>query len=263
MKTLSIYFLLFSFLLFSSCSNDDNFIPEPEPEPIAEPEPEPEPEPDPIPAADIIGTVDLFDDDQSMVDNSGMSVSIEGSDPLITTTTDLNGNYSLKDVPFGTYNLVFEKEGFGIHKIFNIEHKDEGEFTLMANVLKLGQISNSMITATSVRIEGNFIILNISRPMTENLLVKRIRIFYHKSDDVSNEVYTQFSPIIGTTGNPANLTFSISFFRSLGFESGETLWFKVYGDNFYSNSYEDPDLGRTVFPNVNTNTVDAISVVIP
>ncbi len=59
--------------------------------------------------------------------------------------------------------------------------------------------------------------------MTENLLVKRIRIFYHKSDDVSNEVYTQFSPIIGTTGYPANLTFSISFFKSLGFESGETL----------------------------------------
>lgn len=83
------------------------------------------------------------------------------------------------------------------------------------------------------------------------------------SDDVSNEVYSQFSSIIGTSGNPANLTFSISFFRTLGYESGETLWFRVYGDNFYSNNYEDPDLEKTVFPNVNPNTADTVSIVIP
>ncbi|WP_299437127.1 carboxypeptidase-like regulatory domain-containing protein [uncultured Aquimarina sp.] len=243
MKKRSILFFAFSLSLLISCSSDDNTVL--------------------IPSADIIGTVELYDDDQNIVDNTNMTVSIEGTSPLITATTDLNGNYSLKNVPFDTYTLVYEKEGFGTYKRFDIEHNDTGEFTLIPEQLKLGQISNSVITESTAVINGNFIVLTVTRPDTENLLVKRMRIFYHKSEDVSNEIYTEFSPIIGTTGNPANLTFSIAFFTSLGFESGETLWFKVYGDNFYTNSYQDPDLGITVFPNVNPITTDAISIVLP
>ncbi|WP_298315988.1 carboxypeptidase-like regulatory domain-containing protein [uncultured Aquimarina sp.] len=243
MKKRFILLFVLSLVLLTSCSSDDNTVL--------------------VPSADIIGTVELYDDDQNIIDNTGMTVSLEGTSPLITATTDLNGNYSLKNIPFGTYTLVYEKEGFGTYKRFDVEHTDVGEFTLIPEQLKLGQISNSIITENTVVVNGNFIILTVTRPETEDLLVKRLRIFYHNSEDVSNEIYTEFSPIVGTTSNPANLTFSIAFFTNLGFEPGDTLWFKVYGDNFYSNSYIDPDLGVTVFPNVNPITADAVSIVIP
>ncbi|MDY8135628.1 carboxypeptidase-like regulatory domain-containing protein [Aquimarina sp. 2201CG5-10] len=243
MKTAQIFILFFVAIVIIGCNNDDNSIA--------------------IPTSDIIGNISLFDDEMTEVINSGMIVTIEETTPPITTLTDIDGNYLLENVPFGIYTLRFEKEGFGTHKVFEIDHENRGDFTLIPNELKLGQISNSLITETSVVLNGNFIILTVRRSDTENLLVKRMRVFYHTSDDVSSTNYTSFSPVIGTTANPASLTFSVAFFTSLGFESGSTVWFRVYGDNFYSNMYEDPNLGRSVFPNVNPNTVDAVSIILP
>ena len=231
-------------LIIASCSNDDALVESP--------------------TGSIVGVVELYDDNQNNIGNSGMKITIEGSNPLITALSDTDGSYVLKKVPFANYILLFEKEGFGDYKLYDISLKDNNnDIRIIGNVLKLGQISNSEITDTSVAINGNFIILTVNRPTTENLLVKRMRIFYGKTSDVSNTNYTEFSPIIGTTGNPATLTFSIAFFKNLGFESGNTLWFRVYGDNFYTNSYEDLDTMETLFPNVNPNTVDAVSVIIP
>ncbi|WP_299252170.1 hypothetical protein [uncultured Aquimarina sp.] len=172
----------------------------------------------------INGNANLLNDEMTEIDNSGMTVIVEGTSPLITATTDINGNYSLKNALYGTtYTLIYEKEGFGIHKVFDVEHEDVRKFTLIPNKLELGQISNSIILENTAVINDNFIVLTVTRLDTEDLVVKRMRSFYHNSDDVSNKLYTDFSAVIGNTANPAALTFSTSFFTSLGFESGDTL----------------------------------------
>ncbi len=45
-------------------------------------------------------------------DHSGVKVTAEGSKPEISTYSDIDGNYVLENLPSGTYNFLFEKEGF-------------------------------------------------------------------------------------------------------------------------------------------------------
>ena len=60
-------------------------------------------------AADISGSVLLFDDAKNPMDKNGMLVSIVGSVPLISDTTDNDGNFTLKNVDFGNYTLSYSK----------------------------------------------------------------------------------------------------------------------------------------------------------
>jgi len=83
-------------LLFS-CSSNDN-------EPIL-----------PTKAA-ISGSVILYDEGTTLLDKSNMNVKIVGTSPLIQTTTNAEGKFTLPEVPFGTYTLEYSKTGFGSYK---------------------------------------------------------------------------------------------------------------------------------------------------
>jgi hypothetical protein len=50
-----------------------------------------------------------------------------------STRTDENGRFEFKDLPAGTYELSFEKEGFGILKQFGIQHLGGEPTTLGLN----------------------------------------------------------------------------------------------------------------------------------
>ena len=94
-----------------------------------------EPTPDAVTTANIIGNVELInegtDNGPEAVDNSGMIVKTDGGTAAISTTTDANGEFTLEDVPFGTYSLIYEKTGFGTYKKFNVEHTNSGSSTVI------------------------------------------------------------------------------------------------------------------------------------
>jgi hypothetical protein len=74
---------------------------------------------------DIIGYIELTDTlGTKMVDQSGAAVSVERF--LNSTISDSTGTWRLNDVPAGTHVLVFQKESFGITKIYNVQHTGNG-----------------------------------------------------------------------------------------------------------------------------------------
>ena len=102
MKSLTLNLILMLFLLGTSCSDsNDNDQPTPT-------------------SANITGSVNLFDDGVTEIDNSNMTVSVEGSS--ISAITNDSGQFTLSNVPFGTITLVYEKNGYGTFKKFNIVH---------------------------------------------------------------------------------------------------------------------------------------------
>ena len=244
MKLKYLTFSLMVLLGISSCSKDED------------------PTPDPITKANITGSVNLYDEGTTQIDNSNMTVKVEGTTPSISATTDANGDFILADVPFGTYTILYEKSGFGTFKKFDIEH--ENNATAILNTPSIGEISTTQITNLQANVSGNDIIISVTtNPAGSNGNTRYVRYFLSTDSNVSNENYTYFSPGLVSQINPKEITLSNNDLTSAGFSTGETVFVKVYGDSFWSNEYDDLDLGRNVFPNLNMTSNNSVSFIVP
>lgn len=233
---------------FSSCNNDDD-----------------NETPQPITKANIIGSVNLYDEGVTQIDGSGMTLTVEGTSPLITATTDENGEFTLSDVPFGTYTVSYTKVFFGPFRKFSIEHNNStGSPTIITETPSLGQSSTTQITALSAMVIGTDVEISVTTdPAGNNSNTRYFRYFLSDNSDVSNENYTFYSEGIVSQINPRVVTLSQNDLTDAGFSSGSTVHLKAYGDSFWSNAYDDPELERMVFPNLNENSANSVSFVVP
>lgn len=218
--------------------------------------------PEPITKANITGSVNLYDEGTTKIDNSNMTITVEGITPTISAITDVNGNFTLSNVPFGIYTIRYEKTGFGTFKKFAIDHKNSA--TAISNTPSIGKNSTTQITKLEAKITGINVVLSVTTNPAGNIGNSRyIRYFLSSNSNVSNENYTYFSTGLVSQINPKEITLSNRDLINLGFSSGQTVYVKIYGDSFWSNEYDDPNLGRKVFPNLNTNTTNSVSFIMP
>lgn len=244
MKLKHFTFALVVLLGITSCSKDED------------------PGPDPITKANITGSVNLYDEGTTQVDNSNMTVMAEGTTPSISATSDANGNFTLADVPFGTYTLRYEKAGYGTFKKIDVEHLNNA--SAIPNTPSLGEVSTTQITNLEANGSGNAIVISVTtNPAGSTGNTRYVRYFLSTDSNVSNENYTYVSPGLLSQINPKEITLSNNDLTSAGFSTGQTVFVKVYGDSFWSNAYDDPDLGRTVFPNLNMTSENAASFIVP
>ncbi|WP_154857229.1 carboxypeptidase-like regulatory domain-containing protein [Cyclobacterium xiamenense] len=223
-----------------------------------------DPDDGPATAADIVGSVNLYDEGTNSLDNAGMQVSVEGTSPLITATTDANGRFVLADVPFGTHTLVYEKAGYGTFKKYEVVHENTGPVTAISETPSLGQRSTTEITALAVQLQAGEVTLQITTEPAGNTANRRyVRYFLGTESSLEVEDYQAFSPVFVAQINPFELTLSQSDLLDAGFASGQTVYVRAYGDSFWSNTYLDPDQDRTVFPNIHPNAAEPVSFVMP
>lgn len=105
-------------------------------------EQKPSPPPPPPPGGKITGTVIDSSTTQSL---SGVVVVLD-SNPLINTTTDSLGNFSLTDVPPGDQLLNFSKSGYAEHTVWATVAKNS--VVSLGNVPLLSSYSTGTITGT-------------------------------------------------------------------------------------------------------------------
>ena len=245
MKTNFLTIITIAVIAFASCKKDEN------------------PGPEPVTKANISSSVNLYDEGTTKIDNSGMTVTVEGISPLISATTDVDGNFTLMDVPFGTYTLVYEKSGYGTFKRFNVEHKNGN--TIIPDAPSLGQKSTTSVTNLTVSSNANFpVILGATtNPAGNQANTRYIRFFLSTDQNVSHENYDSYLQTFPANISPYNLNLSQAALDALSFPSGTTVYARCYGESFWGNNYFDPNLGREVFPNVNPSSAAAVSFVMP
>lgn len=95
-------------------------------------------------------------------DNDSILVTIKGSDPLIAGYTDSLGNYEIIDIPSGTYNIIFTKDGYGETQIQGVQIVGGGEAieqeqVIISEIPKV-RIENfsSVFTNNIVELKGSF-----------------------------------------------------------------------------------------------------------
>ena len=230
---------------FNSCTKDD---------------------PDPPPGvskADVFGSMKLFDEGQTQISNEGMVVSIEGSIPLISDTSDADGNFRLSDVLFGNINVVYSKEGYGTYKLINLPHDNTGQHNQLPTPV-LGKLSSTKVTdlTFTVGIDNVRLFITIDPEGTVDE-PKYVRLFFGSFSTVDFNEYTSTFKLTIITPVPNEVLLTPIQLSNLGFPSGETVFVKVYGDSFYSNDYFDPETGFQVFPNVNPISASEVTFVSP
>ncbi|PLX05637.1 MAG: carboxypeptidase regulatory-like domain-containing protein [Marinilabiliales bacterium] len=229
---------------FTSCNKDENQTPEP------------------ITKANIIGSVNLYDESTTQIENSGMTIKLEGTE--FSSTTDGQGDFTLTEVPFGSYTIVYEKSGFGTFKKFNLEHINTGSSTVVETP-SLGQKSTTSVTNLTISSNANFpvIIGATTNPEGNQTNTRYIRFFFSIDPNVSHENYDSYLETFPANISPYNLNLSQASFDALDLTSGSTVYVKCYGESFWGNSYSDPDLNRDIFPNLNPTSAPAVSFVVP
>jgi hypothetical protein len=218
----------------------------------------------PVTKADIIGLVSLYDEAISQAGNSGMKVSVQGSSPLISATTDANGKFVLPEVPFGTYTLVYEKAGYGTYKKPGVVHSTDGSSTFLANTPSLGKVSTTTVTDLTTSQDGSTILVAVTTNPAGSLGNTRyIRYFLSSSATVSKDNYSYVSSGYIAQINPYQAALTSANLISWGFTSGQTVYVKVYGDAFWSNEYQEATTGPKIFPNLNTTSANPVSFKVP
>lgn len=197
----------------------------------------------------ISGTVNLFTNDGIPTQFNDMAISIVGTN--FTATTDSEGDYNFPSVPFGDYTLVFEKENFGTFQKEVSHNKGFSQNGTQILTLSLGEISRTSVTETVEKIEdGNLLIRIVTVPTGNATKPVYVTIFFAPTVDVSNRTNQGvFGPLTFLSGNSGNIvTITGEQLSEMGFEIGDAVYFRVYGDSFHTNAYESD--GNTIHPNV-------------
>lgn len=215
-------------------------------------------------ASNISGSVFLYGEGTERVDNSGMTVTVENSDPVRSAATGTDGKFVIADVPLGNHTLVFSKSGYGTFKMFDVAHVADDRPTVITAIPSLGAFSSTEVTGLAATVSGESVVIEATTTPAGNAGNSRyLRFFLDTDPDVSNVLYTVYSAAFVSKSNPFEKTFTKAELQAMGFTSGTTVYIRVYGDSYWSNQYDDPGLDRHVFPNLNTNSVAAVSVTIP
>ena len=243
MKNFILAILGIAFLVFPACKEKTN------------------PSPPTITSANASGSVILYDEGTTPVDNSGMQVKIIDSDPELSATTNDEGDWIFEDLEYGTYSVAFEKDNYGTYKLFDRTHKNGSSF--MSTVPSLGEKSTTeVVSLTQELFEQSILISAYCTPEANSSNTNYLRFFIGLTDSISYSQYMHYSLVHSSNDDPHVFTITQEQLTGYGYDSGTTVYIRVYGESFWSNSYLDPNLGQ-IFPNLNPNSVSAISFVVP
>lgn len=194
----------------------------------------------------------------------GVSLSLKDPETQheIRTTTDLNGNYTLKDVPIGTYDINVEKQGFSPSTIENLPVIG-GKEPLYLNYSLIrpstSEASNLSLQYVSGSIRMKCTLLHHYTGPSPLVIYL---VFIGNTPDVSPEHYLSTSTI-STTQSSGTLYEGQVSYNSKQFPSGSTLYAVVYGLTNGNRILIDPDTGFTTYEGLGTVPSNIASIKIP
>jgi len=231
------------------------------------------------PGLELKSSALLFDESGRSVDNSGMIVSVENSNPLISTATDFRGNFVLPLDPaltsftlvyskpqFGTFKRYFTKDGSGKLYYWDLNNKFQTDQTIE----ELGNISTVTINSFHAKIIGDTLKITCNISSLNNFGEKYILILTQKdlpgiSINTVDKTRINWSHKIAVKNGDNTFNFCLKCSAICNdWVSGNTIYLTAYGDSYYSNSYVDRSNNNLILPNLNVNSsLTPVSIVMP
>ena len=198
-------------------------------------------------------------------DRSNVKVTAIGLDQSYSAHSNSAGRFILEDIPTGTYELHFKKEGFGVLKQFGIQHLG-GEATILLNSRNEEQayilyempatiIEHLGIVNDSLTCEFTF-------PKYHPISTFRLKAYFSSSGNFTRQDadYIENVVIWQTEGK----YWGRFHFENTPFSPGETVYFKAcrftsslifsppYQDRkvYGVRTYFDYELNETIYPNL-------------
>ena len=211
------------------------------------------------------GTVTCFERPYSGPDGKGfVKVTVEGTDPVRTLQTDGAGNFQIDNLPMGTYNLVFEREGYGTNRVQGLAFVGGDE----PLVTSFGLYKLPELEITDFELEANDFSyvwltgsLYFDSPNDQESESDYMRYYLSDTPDVSPTHY--------------RLTTAESFFSDLGytpvnllvnttmFPSGTDLYVVAYPCAEDYQNYVDLTTGTKIFTTVAPKGSSVIKILVP
>jgi hypothetical protein len=228
-----------------------------------------------ISKGDLIGYAYLYNDYKvHEIDNSGITISIEGTS--ISTTTDINGKWELSNLSLGTYTFILAKKNYGTLKIIGRQFVGGGQTYFGASNLYpipkyyITGINDSLDYAFNNSSDNGTIVVYGTYIQNIPLNYAYFRLFAGTNPDVSSEPTKYGCTIIGSIISNTEI-FSNNFYlhlntktlNTIGLHSGETVYIIVYADSFNSSAYIDLNTGRNYYPNLNPIHSNILKAMVP
>lgn len=171
----------------------------------------------------LVGFVTLIDETGNPVeDKSGVTVSIEGLS--ISAKTNETGRFAFIGIPSGTYNLVYDKAGFGMYKQFSYQFMGGNVSDLMYSVTLYEQ-PNIAIQSLDLIYQDNIITVSGTIPETSEY---RLQIFINDSSNVSNLNFDYASPRYGFCCIPTTRFSQYIYLSETPFSTGDKVYLIIY-----------------------------------
>lgn len=226
--------------------------------------------------------------------SAGIKVTLEGT--TFSAFTNDSGDWELKDIPAGTYTIVFEKDGYGMQKIFSHEFVGGGvAYLYYGNSILLRKIATFHAELFYAAMKDTLDPEYPNLPPSERIIIKAtvpdatgeyyMRIahfFFSKSENVTNDPNTYdyvsadrklwyFYNDGGTVVACPIKDSIISVSLPKGYtKSGETIYVVAYAAPYTGISggygpgdYYDPTIRKQYFTSVSPHRSQVLSFVVP
>lgn len=171
----------------------------------------------------IIGFVNLVNETGSEVeDKSGVNVSIEGLNT--SANTNENGRFELSNVPAGTYNIIYNKKGYGSYKRFSFQFIG-GNIPAMLYETTLYEQPKIEIQSLDISFTDN--VITIAGKITETNHFT-VRTFINDSSNVSNENYDYASARYSYSGWTFTQFSQSIYLSETPFYPGDKVYLVIY-----------------------------------
>ena len=215
-------------------------------------------------------------------DRSGVTVTLEGT--IYTTVTKTDGTWELKNIPAGIYTILFEKDGFSWHRIYNQQFVGNGTLYVISpnfhtppdliSPAPTPLYKKPSFSATTLRAEwgssgptAHSLILTseISTPAPNNGI--RQVAFYGSDNREELMSIDQIIPYRETSTNPGQTECSNNYYVDLRrYPSGTTFYVRAYPISALSlpgAQFINPLNNNVWYPAVSDQGSEIISVVVP
>jgi len=177
----------------------------------------------------MVGQIYTFNEYGNLLDDhSKVKITAIGMDQSYTANSGQSGRFELSELPTGTYELHFEKSGYGVLKQFGVQHLG-GSPTILPFVDSyehsyfLYEIPTTTITNLSIINDSLTVYFSFTVPVQPDNV--RIKLYYSTSDNfsLSEAEYV----VTGTPWNANGYFTQTLYFQDAPFDPGETVYLKA------------------------------------